>query len=57
MVEEKKLKMKVRSFMNSNTPDEVAKEMVMEEHTQCGCQCDKIIEQRWVDMSNNKNII
>ena len=38
---EKKIKMMVRSFLAGAEPEEKLKEVVLEEHLGCGCECSK----------------
>ena len=38
---EKKVKIMVRSFLAGAEPEEKLKEVVLEEHLECGCECSK----------------
>ena len=38
---EKKVKMMVRSFLAGAEPEEKLKEVVLEEHLECGCECSE----------------
>ena len=43
-VREKKMKMMFRSYLTGahHVPDERLREVVLEEHLECGCQCDRL---------------
>ena len=38
-VEEKRMEMRLRAFLTGQEPREVVRELVLEQHTSCGCQC------------------
>ena len=45
-VKEKKVKMLVKSFLPGEKPRQKLKEMVLEEHLECGCECNKEMAAR-----------
>ena len=38
-IREKKVKMTVRSFLTGGTPKEQLKELILDDHVECGCEC------------------
>ena len=52
-VREKKVKMNIRSFLTGKEPVDKAKELILDEHVECGCQCSRAQAKQCSGRFNN----
>ena len=54
-IREKKVKMTVRSFLTGGTPKEQLKELILDDHVECGCECIPELANECAGMFNPGN--
>jgi len=52
-VREKKVKMMIRSFLTGKEPVDKMKELILDEHEECGCQCSSLLSSECSGRINN----
>ena len=54
-IREKKVKMTVSSFLTGETPREQLKELILDDHLECGCQCSSLLAKECAGRFNPTN--